>query len=922
MSLPILATKLYIPPPRPGVVPRPHLIERLDEGLRAGRKLTLVSAPAGSGKTTLVGEWVAGGGSPAAWLSLDEGDNDPTRFLTYLVAALQTVAPDVGAGTLAGLQSPQPPPLESVLTRLLNEVAAIPDRILLVLDDYHVIESQPVSKALAFLLEHLPPRLHLVIATREDPPLPLARLRARGQLTELRAADLRFTPAEAAEFLNRVMGLDLSQEDVAALDARTEGWIAGLQLAALSMRGHEDVAGFVHSFTGSHRFVLDYLLEEVLHRQPESVQTFLLRTSILDRLCGSLCDAVVHGDSGLHPTPFTPGQEMLEQLERANLFILPLDDERRWYRYHHLFADLLRQRLQRRVTSPARDDGVGVAGLHVRASRWYEEHGLALKAFRHAAAAGDFERAADLAERAWPAMDSTFRSATWLNWVQALPGEVIRARPVLSVGYAWAALDTGQLEHVEPRLRDAERWLGPVEDMSAPPESLADGMVFVDEAQLQSLPARIALARSNYAQVRGDVSATVRYAELALELLPEEDHALRGTVPGILGLAYLASGDMEAAKCSFRDFITNMQSAGNLLFVIASSGYLAEIIAAQGHLHEAARTYRQTLQLASELDEQAQRITAHLHVGLAMLYHEMGDREAAGLHLAKSKEMGDYMALPDWPHRWCLARARLKEAGGELEAALDLLDEAQRRYVRNPVPDTHPIPARKARVYVRQGRLAEARAWVEERDLSAGDELSYLREFEHVTLARVLLAGYHRDRADRSIQEAMGLLERLLQAAQEGGRVASAIEILILQSLAYRAQGDVPQALASLERGLAMAEPQGYVRIFVDEGESMAALLEEAAKRGIAPQYVGRLRAAFAEAEGRAPVVQPLIEPLSERELEVLRLLTTELNGPQIARRLTVSLNTMRTHTKNIYSKLGVHSRRAAVRRAEELDLL
>ena len=399
MSTAILATKLYISPPRPKIVLRPHLIERLNEGLSSGRKLTLISAAAGFGKTTLVSEWVAGCKQPVAWLSLDEGENDPTRFLTYLVASLQTVTANIGERMLSVLLSPQPPPTESILTALLNEITTIPDNFVLVLDDYHVIDSKPVDEALTFLLENLPPQMHLVIATREDPHLPLARLRARGQLTELRAADLRFTPSEAAEFLNQMMGLNLSEEDIAALEARTEGWIAGLQLAAISMQGHQDATSFIQSFTGSHHFVLDYLIEEVLHQQPEDVQTFLLRTSILDRMCSPLCDAVLG-------SPSPNGQEILEYLEHANLFIVPLDDERRWYRYHHLFVDLLRQRLGKPKE---------FAEFHLRASQWHEENGDLGAAFHHAIAAGDFVRAAWLAEAAWQGMNESFQSAAWLG---------------------------------------------------------------------------------------------------------------------------------------------------------------------------------------------------------------------------------------------------------------------------------------------------------------------------------------------------------------------------------------------------------------------------------------------------------------------------------------------------------------------------
>jgi LuxR family maltose regulon positive regulatory protein len=444
---PILATKLYIPPSRRSLVLRPRLVERLDGGLAAGHRLTLVSAPAGSGKTTLVSDWVAGCGRPAAWLSLDEGDSEPSRFLAYLVAALQTVAPGVGDGLLAVLQSPQPPPPESTLTARLNELAAIPGDLVLVLDDYHVLDARPVDDALAFLVEHLPPRLHLVIATREDPALPLARLRARGQLTELRAADLRFTPSEAAAFLNEVMGLDLSADEVGALEDRTEGWIAGLQLAALSLQGRADAAGFITSFAGSHHFVLDYLVEEVLGRQPQAVQAFLLRTSILDRLCGPLCDAVLLDASA-------PGQETLEYLDRANLFIVPLDNERRWYRYHHLFADLLRQWLGQNAVSSG-----GVDADHLRASEWYEANGLEIEAFQHAAAGHDVERAERL--MGGKGMPLHFRGTLVpiLHWLGSLPTAVLDARPSLWVTYAQALLSSGQNTGIEPKLQAAERAL-------------------------------------------------------------------------------------------------------------------------------------------------------------------------------------------------------------------------------------------------------------------------------------------------------------------------------------------------------------------------------------------------------------------------------------------------------------------------------
>ena len=523
MVTPILATKLYRPPRRPGVVSRPNLILRLNEGLSASRKLTLVSAPAGFGKTTLVSEWAACCKRPVAWLSLDAGDNDPTCFLTYVVAALQTVAPKIGKRVLGILHATQnqPPPIELLLTTLLNELTTISEDFILVLDDYHILDAKQIDNALTFLIEHMPPQMHLIIATREDPNLPLARLRARGQLTELRATDLRFTPAEAAEFLNR-MGLNLSAEDIAALEARTEGWIAGLQLAAISMQGHQDAASFIKSFTGSHHFVLDYLIEEVLHQQPESIQTFLVRTSILDRLCGTLCDTVLGSPSAF-------GQETLEYLERANLFIVPLDNERRWYRYHHLFGELLRKRLGQNLVPGE------IAGLHIQASEWYEQHGFPSDAIYHAFAVEDFERVAKLAELNWPAMNESVQSIKWLGWLKKLPEEIIRARPVLCVNCAWAFLNAGELEAAEAKMQDAEYWLEPTTVTGEKSDASSIEMVVVDEKQFKSLPVVLATARAYHAQAIGDISGTIKYSQRVLDLSPEGDSQWHGTASCSLG---------------------------------------------------------------------------------------------------------------------------------------------------------------------------------------------------------------------------------------------------------------------------------------------------------------------------------------------------------------------------------------------------
>jgi LuxR family maltose regulon positive regulatory protein len=913
MPTPILATKLYVPPPRPKVVLRPRLIERLNEGL--DRRLTLICAPAGFGKTTLLSEWVAGCGRPIAWLSLDEGDGDPSRFLAYLVAALQTIAADIGEGVLGALQSPRPPPTESILTTLLNEITTVPDDFVLVLDDYHVVDARPVDDALAFLIEHLPPRMLLVISTREDPNLPLARLRGRGQLSELRAADLRFTPSEASEFLNRAMGLDLSAEDISALETRTEGWIAGLQLAALSMRGREDVPEFIRAFAGDNRYIVDYLVEEVLQRQPERIRSFLLRTSILDRLSGPLCDAVTDQEEG---------NVLLETLERGNLFVVPLDDKRHWFRYHHLFAEVLSAHLMTEQPDQA-------STLHRRASEWYEHNGSAADAIRHALAAKDFERAADLVELAVPAMRRSRQEAALLGWLKALPNELVHARPVLSVDYAGALLQGGELEGVEARLRDAERWLDTTAVMRERPEAPSAGMVVMDEEEFRRLPGSIAVHRAGQALALGDVPETVTYARRALDLVPEDDYFRRGAAAAILGLASWTSGDLEAAHRSYADGMASLQKAGNISDAVGGALALADIRIAQGRLREAMRTYEHALQLATAQGDPVMRGTADMYVGMSELHREHDDLHAATQHLLRSKAQGEHTGGPPNPYRWPVAMARILEAQGDLDGALDLLQEAERLYVSDFSPNVRPVAALKTRVWVAQGRLGEALGWARERGLCAHDDLSYLREFEHITLARVLLARCKSDREERSIHETMGLLERLLQAAEEGGRMGSVIEILVLRALAHEAQGHGPPALVPLERALTLAEPEGYVRIFVDEGRPMAQLLSEAAAHGIMPYYTARLMAIF-EAEKQKSEdeshllhtlpAQSLIEPLSQRELEVLHLIAQGLSNREISERLFLAVITVKGHNRNIFRKLQVRRRTEAIARARELGLL
>ena len=903
---PVLETKLYVPRSRRGLVPRPRLSERLDRG--TALKLTLVSAPAGFGKTTLVTEWLAAGPAAAnerlvAWLSLDRADNDPASFWTYVIAALRTVASGVGESALTLLQAPRPPPIETVLTALLNDLGSTAGDIVLVLDDYHVIDASDVQDGMAFLLDHLPPWLHVVIASRADPAVPLARWRVRGELAEIRAAELRFTPDEAAAYLNETMGLQLTAQDVAALEARTEGWIAALQLAALSMQGRDDVAGFIAGFAGDDRYVVDYLVEEVLQRQPDRVQAFLLQTSILGRLSGPLCDALT-GQGG--------GKAMLAALDRGNLFLVPLDDRRRWYRYHHLFADVLQARLL--------DERPGqVPDLHRRASAWYERNGEPSVAIGHALAGRDFDQAADLIERAIPAMRITRQEATVHGWLKALPDEVVRVRPMLSFAVAGALLTGGEPEEVEARLRDAERWLEEAaatgEGTLAPPGE----MIVADEEEYRRLPGAIELYRSALALVRGDVPGTVRHARRTLDLALTEDHGVRAGAAGFLGLAFWTSGDLEAAHPAWAQCAAGLRRSGQIADIFGCAIAMADIRLVQGRLGEAMRTYDQALQRASEQDGPVLRGTADMYVGMSEVHRERGDLQAATQQLLRSQELGEYNGLPQNPYRWRVAMARIRQAEGDLGGALDLLNEAERLYVGDFFPNVRPVPALTARVWIAQGRLGEVLGWAREQGLSVDDDLSYLREFEHITLARALLAQYQ---DERSLHRAALLLERLLLAAEVGERTGRVIEILVLQALTHQRLGDIPAALACLERAVMLAEPEGYVRVFIDEGPPMASLLRALAKQGTSGNYARRLLAAVGETGPDGAVKQALIEPLSERELDVLRLLGTELDGPAIARELMVSLNTVRTHTKHIYAKLAVTNRRAAVRRARELGLL
>jgi len=810
--MPILATKLYVPPPRPQLVPRRRLIERLNEGMH--RKLTLLSAPAGYGKTTLLSEWIAACERPAAWLSLDDGDSDPARFLAYFVAALRTIAANIGGGVLGSLQPAQPLPSESVLTTLLNEIAAVRDNFTLILDDYHAIDAKFVDHVLTFLLEHLPPQMHLVIATREDPHLPLARLRVQSQLTELRATDLRFTPTEAAEFLNQVMGLNLSAEEIAALGTRTEGWIAGLQLAAISMQGHHDSASFIKSFSGSHHFVMDYLVEEVLHQQPEGIQTFLLRTAILDRLCGPLCDAVVLD-------PSAAGQGTLEYLEQANLFIVPLDNERCWYRYHHLFADLLRQRLGRSAASST-SEGTGVADYHIRASRWYEENGLELEAFHHAVAASDIDRAARLVEGKGIPLHFRGAVAPVLHWLESLPKVVLDARPALWVMYASAASMFGQLAGVEPKLQAAEAALQGAEP----------------DARARNLIGHIAAIRAFLAAVHDDVETIIVQSHRALDYLHPDNLAVRASTIWKLGIAYQLQGERAAAGRAFTEAISISRASGNTMVTICATTGLGNVQETENQLHLAAATYQRVLQLGGESKQPA---AYEAQLGLARIFYQWNDLDAAHRHGQQSAQLAEQIETTDRFVASEVFLARLKLARKDVAGAAVILAQAdqlvRQHNFKNRMPE---VAASQVLTLLHQG------------DLTAAAHLAQTYELP-ISQARVYLS-------QGNPSAALAALEPLCRQVETKGWADERLRVMVLQAVALRAHGDNEQAVHLLRDALTLAEPGGFIRVFVDEGVPMARLLSEVAAHGIMPDYTGKLLAVF-EGEEQKGAEKPHLSP-------------------------------------------------------------
>jgi LuxR family maltose regulon positive regulatory protein len=927
MDVPLLATKLHLPRAHQNLVPRPRLAERLDAGLNY--PLTLISAPAGSGKTSVLSAWIPHSERCITWLSLDEGDNDPTRFWLYVIAALQRLRPDLGkqAHALLQAQGPQPQPIESVLTVLLNEIAAFLENssthstssggaaeqaplqagFALVLDDYHVIDAPAIHAGITFLLDHLPSQMHLIIASRTDPPLPLARLRAGNLLAELRLEDLRFTSEEVDLFLNRVMGLQLAVDDVAALATRIEGWVVGLQLAALSLQGRDEEAKrrFVSSFTGSQRYILDYLVEEVLQRQPEGTQEFLLQTSILTRLTGPLCDAV---------TGRVDGQALLEELERANLFLIPLDEERGWYRYHQLFAEVLRLRLQQ--THPDL-----VAELHRKAATWCASHGLIDNAVRHALAAGDAAWTARLIEQHVEEILRRGEGETLRRWVAVVPQEVVRDRPRLILAQAIAAFNAGRLEAAEPLLDDAERAL-------TTPSEPYEPSIGRQASMLANLPVAIALLRAALVGLRGDAERTTELVRWTLTQLTEDEQVPRFSGRWNLALADWMCGRLAEAERAFTDIVAAGRAAGEPHLTLSAGSALGRVQRAQGRLGAALHTYQEGIEFAARIGSAAVPTTAMAHVGMAEVFYQRNQLEQALHHATAGIPLGRQLISTLSPAIGLATLAWIRQAFGDPAGAQEAIDEAYQVMPAQGIAALHnPVPAERARLLLAQGNVRGAVDWADARGLGEADEPSYPREREYLVLARVLLAKNVPDRA-------LGLLERLGAAAEAQARIESVIEVRLLAALALDALGEHARAQAALVEALALARPEGYVRVFVDEGAPMAALMRQVT--GEQRSYAEQLLAAYPEgleardlrladavpASSLKPQASTLVEPLSERELEVLRVLATGLSNRAIAQKLYLSVATVKVHLKHIYGKLAVNSRMQAVARARELNLL
>ncbi len=892
----LLTTKLFMPLVPRGWVRRSRLIEQLKSGLAV--RLTLVSAPAGYGKTMLMCDALRDAQTRVGWLSLDAADNDPASFWSYFIAALQSVHPEIGKPALSMLRSPQPPPVVWILNTLINELAKTQTDFALVLDDYHEIDNQSIHESMSYLVEHMPPQMHLFIATRTDPPLPLARLRARGHMTELRAADLRFTSGEATEFLNEMMNLGLSHSQVEALETRTEGWVAGLRMAALSIRTTNDVTAFIDSFGGGTRHIFDYLIEEVVDRQPPDIRDFLLRTSVLDRLTGPLCDAITGRDDS---------QEILQGLERGNLFLVPLDDNNRWYRYHQLFSDLLRAQM-----IGQRPDLV--SELHAKASQWFEGEGLTAEAVNHAMASQDFDRVVELIEPIAMTMIAQNRYATVSEWLSKIPGELVAGHPWLCVGGAWASLWMRKYEDVQKFIQWAEAIM---------PERVEE--YDKEVIDWHHIRAYLLTLRAFLTFSSNDLISTIDLCHEALMHAPADDTLLSTAIMLNLGFAFTASGDLESGYVHFKEATAKAKATPNYYYASAATAHMADVEAQMGHLHKAAHTYRQAVQIAREWGSgECAPVASYALMGLSEVLYEWNKLDEAasqldqGLQLGKMNSESEVVEIME---RGLLVMARLAHARGKPDDVQQALARARELAPPAVHLDYRPLQVSswEARIRLSEGKLAEAINWTAnvEHGLPITEIPNYRSEVKYLTLVRVKIASSE----TQGIPES---LERLHQAMKENKRMGGVIEVLILQALALQAQGRLDEAMVALHSALSFAKPEGYIRIFVDEGEPMARLLHHAAAKGTDLDYVTKLLSALGARTKleKPPAGPPVAGELTQREKEVLRLIAAGLSNRASAELLVVTEGTIKKHLNNVFGKLGVKSRTHAVARAKELDLL
>ncbi len=902
MSEALLQTKLFIPSLRPDLVQRSRLVERLNQGLQQGCILSLLSAPAGYGKTTLVSNWLSTLNNPIAWLSLDAEDNDPRRFWMYVIAALQTNHPELGQTELALLQTTQLAPIENLLTNLINQIATLPDRFILVLDDYHLIENTEIHQSLNFLFNHFPSKLHLVIITREDPALPLPKMRVKGQLLELRAKDLCFSAAESAQFFKHRMNLDLRAEEISALEQRTEGWVAGLQMAALSMQEVNDKTGFIKAFAGDDRYVVDYLIEEVIKRQPEHIQEFLMRTAILTRLTALLCDAV----TGKHT-----GKENLTYLEETNLFLIPLDNKRQWYRYHHLFGDLLLYRLR---------DKVGIDGLnqlHQSAAGWYAENGLIDEAIHHYIESEAFPQAADLMESVVVKVIVEGRLNQVLTWLSQLPDDFILKRPLLCVSHAWVLSVTGQgTSAVERRLKDAERVL-PV----------------ASQVQTREIQALVLNVRSYLARNQGDIPLAIQNLRQSIDLLDAENPIVRCSVNLNLGFSYSILGQLELAEQALLSAQSDGRAENAVYLTLLAMATRGIVSIAQGKLRRAEQIYREAIAYGLAQNKGYPFPPAgYAYAGLGLVLCEQNDLDGAEQLLTQAIKFGELMGDWSMKRRGLLPLAWLKQIQGDHMAAQDLWQRAL-DVVRQAGSSRieSQVTVHQVRLWLIQAAmfpsdrspLHAAADWADTYQQSRPDQRSFQEVFAQSTLAWV-------EMALSQIDQALFRIEGLIETAQVNGWNDTQIKVLVLKALACNAQGDLETALEALKTAFTEAAPEGYIRAFVDHGLPMQQLLLQAAQRGLAPDYVPLLLASFPETKekqevtvmGKSVPYQALVEPLTDRELRILQLMASGLSHSEIADALYLSVNTIKWHTTHIYRKLGVHRRANAVSRAQELGIL